>query len=157
SAGGAQNVVAVDVSDPANPRIAGSYHSTTYLNKTTGLDVDSTGRYVWASSPFLWSQSQPLYPPYALQPGGPTLTRPVTGIDLDRTQIGVPVAPSSEPSNPTAQATASFAFSTTDAVATVRCALDGAPLGLCTSPTTQTYASLAQGSHTFVVQATDAA
>ena len=50
-----------------------------------------------------------------------------------------------------------FTFSTNDAIASVRCRLDGAQFGLCTSPTSQTFSSLAPGSHTFVVQATDAA
>jgi len=42
-------------------------------------------------------------------------------------------------------------------VSTVRCSLDGAPFGLCSTPTSQSYGSLAPGPHTFVVKAIDAA
>jgi len=49
---------------------------------------------------------------------------------------------------------ASFTFSSGDAEATFLCALDGAPFASCTSP--QDYAGLADGLHTFTVQASDA-
>ena len=66
------------------------------------------------------------------------------------------IAPSSEPLSTTGQTTASFSFSTTDAVATVACSLDSASFGPCTSATTMNYTGLTTGRHTFTVQSTDA-
>src|SRR5205823_2505300 len=128
-----------------------------HLHSTTGLDVDSTGRYVIASSPDLATESVPKYPSYPLTPGGPTNTGTISAIDLDPAPISVTIAPSSEPSNPTTQTSAHFSFSVSDSVSTVQCRLDSAPFGRCTSPTTQQYSSLGNGSHTFTVQAADAA
>ena len=85
------------------------------------------------------------------------MTGSFSGIDLDPVPIAVTIAAASKPANATTQTSAAFTFSTNDAVASVRCRLDGAPFSLCTSPTSQTFASLAPDSHTFVVQATDAA
>ena len=110
-----------------------------------------------ASSPYLSTQSQPLFPPYALQLGGPTLTGGVTAIRIDPVSNSVSIAANSKPANPTAQTSASFSFSTTDAVATVQCQVDGGAFAPCTSPTTASYSSLAAGNHTFVVQSADAA
>ena len=57
-------VSAVDISNPAAPRVVGNVTDTAHLNRTTGLEVDATGRYIVASSPYLSTQSQPLFPPY---------------------------------------------------------------------------------------------
>jgi hypothetical protein len=67
-------VAAVDISNPAAPRFLGGFQSTANLYRTTGLDVDATGRYVFATSPFQSTQTPPLFPPYPFQAGGPTLT-----------------------------------------------------------------------------------
>jgi hypothetical protein len=150
-------VSAIDVSDPTAPRFAGGYQSSAVLNRAPGLDIDPTGRYVIAVSPFLSTDPQPIYPPYPFDPGGPTLTGTVAVVALDPVPITVTIAPSSEPPNPTTQTSANFTFSTSDAVASVRCRLDSAASGLCTSATTQAYPSLTPGSHTFTVAATDAA
>jgi Bacterial Ig-like domain (group 3) len=56
------------------------------------------------------------------------------------------------PSNPTNSRTAEFAFTASEAT---ECKLDSAPFTTCTSPTT--YSDLADGAHSFVVKATDAA
>ena len=157
SGSSASSVAAVDISDPTNPRFAGGYSSGANLNHTTGLDLDSSGRFLIATSPFLATESQATFPPYPLQQGGPTATGTVSVIDLDPSPIAVTIAASSEPANPTVLTSASFTFSVSDPVSTVQCQLDGAPLGPCSSPGGQAYSSLAVGSHTFTVQATDAA
>ena len=58
------------------------------------------------------------------------------------------------PTNPSNSASPSFSFSS-EAGATFTCALDGAAFAGCSSP--KSYASVADGSHTFQVKATDAA
>ncbi len=159
SASSTSTVAAIDITNPVSPRLAGTVTNSADLNRDVGLDVDPTGRYVVAASPYLPSQSQAIYPPFPLQAGGPAATGTVSAITLDPTPNGVTVAPGSEPPNPapaTAR-TASFSFSTSDAIASVACKLDSAPYGPCTSATTQQYSALALGSHTFTVQATDAA
>ncbi len=145
----AATVTAIDISNPLVPRETGHLTDTTHLNRTTGLDVDSTGTYAVANSPYLSSQSNSIYPPYT------PLTGTISVIRLDPTPIGVSIT--AKPANPTTQTAASFTFARTDAVSSVSCALDGAPLGFCTSVTTQVYSGLSPGAHTFTVQATDAA
>ena len=108
SGSSANAVAAVDVSNPLAPRFAGSFASNTNLFKTTGVDVDSTGRYLLATSPFLSTQPQPLYPPYPFQAGGPTMTGSFSGIDLDPVPIAVTIAAASKPANGTTQTSASL-------------------------------------------------
>ncbi len=156
SASSSSDVAVVDISNPLIPRIAATITDGTHLSKTTGLDIDPSGSYVVASSPYLSTQNQPTYPPYALQTGGPTLTGTVSAITLDPAPIAVTISPASEPTDPTAQTSANFSFSVNDAVASVRCQLDGTWLP-CTTQTSQTYSALAAGPHTFAVLATDAA
>ncbi|HET6656454.1 MAG TPA: Ig-like domain-containing protein [Gaiellaceae bacterium] len=69
-------------------------------------------------------------------------TRPVTSID-------------SAPSDPTSATGASFDFSGSEGGVGFECRLDGGSFGPCASP--KSYSSLAEGTHTFDVQATDAA
>jgi hypothetical protein len=157
SASSAADVAVVDISNPLSPRVAASVANDTHMHRTTGLDVDPSGRYVVASSPYLSSQSQPLYPPYALQTGGPTLTGTVSAITLDPSPIVASISSGSRPANPTAQTSANFSFSVNDAVAAVQCQIDGGPWLPCATQTSQAYGSLGAGSHTFMVQATDAA
>jgi hypothetical protein len=159
SASGNQTVAAVDIANPANPQIVGSLLDAAHLSHTTGLDVDPTsdGTYVVANSPRLSTESNPLYPPFPGQAGGPTTTGTISMIQLDPTPITVTIAPGSKPVDPTTQTTANFTFSTSDSVASDACSLDGAPLAPCGTETSQSYSSLPLGRHTFTVQATDAA
>ncbi len=157
SASSTADVAVVDISNPLSPRLAATLTSSAHLHKTTGLDVDASGAHLVASSPYLSTETQPLYPPYALQSGGPTLTGTVSAVTLDPSPIAASIAPASEPANPTAQTSANFSFSVNDAVATVQCRLDSGAWLACTSQSTQAYSGLGEGAHTFTVQATDAA
>ena len=67
-----------------------------------------------------------------------------------------PPAPSidTKPSNPSNASTSAFAFSDSDGTVSFQCSMDGAAYGPCTSPFTT--AALADGSHTFAVEAVDA-
>jgi hypothetical protein len=78
----AATVAAVDISNPTNPVLAAWLTDTVHLNRTTGLDVDPTGRYVVASSPYLATQGQPLYPPFPPAPGSTPLTGTISAITL---------------------------------------------------------------------------
>ncbi len=151
------DVAVLDISNPLSPRLVAALADSTHLNKTSGLDLDASGGYLVASSPFLSGQTQPLYPPFALQSGGPTLTGTVSVLTLDPAPIAVSIAPESQPANPTATTSAAFDFSVNDAVSAVECELDGGAWLPCTTPTSQGYGELDGGSHTFTVQATDSA
>ena len=99
------------------------------------------GTYTWTSTLFHDSD------PFGLQGAQPTVT-----VD------GTPPAPptlTAKPSDPSNNPAPSFAFSDDDGTATFLCQLDGGAAAACTSP--QTYSGLAEGSHTFAVQAIDPA
>ena len=148
SARGAGTVAAVDITNPASPRLAGFVFDAQHLNKTTGIDLDSTGAYAVATSPYLPSESNQIYPPFT------TNTGTVSLINLDPSPIAITLAQSGRPPALTTQTTAGFAFAASDAVSAIQCSLDGAAAGPCTSPGTQAYAGLHTGTHTFVVTAT---
>ena len=61
----------------------------------------------------------------------------------------------SGPANPTSSTSASFAFTSSESGSTFECRIDSGSWSSCTSP--KSYSSLANGSHTFDVRATDAA
>jgi hypothetical protein len=71
--------------------------------------------------------------------------------------LTAPPAPSigTKPSNPSAVTSPSFSFSDSEAGVSFLCKLDAAPVSACTSPVS--YPNLALGSHSFSVQANDAA
>jgi uncharacterized protein YjiK len=73
---------------------------------------------------------------------------------IDTTPPPVPLI-TPKPNNPTNQSTATFGFSDTEAGVIFLCQLDGGLFGACVSPAT--YSGLSQGSHTFAVEAQDAA
>ena len=60
-----------------------------------------------------------------------------------------------KPSDPNNSAAPSFTFTASQAGSSFACKLDAAPLSVCTSP--KSFAGLADGSHTFAVEATDPA
>jgi hypothetical protein len=146
----------VDISEPRHPRLAAALKSNA-LYATTGLDVDSTGRYVVSSSFFQPGQSQPLYPPFPPAPGGGTLTGTIATIRLDPKPIAATIRKGSEPAKMTTSRTASFTFTVNDAVAAVSCRLDRRPAAPCHSTTAQNYGSLRPGRHHFMLAATDSA
>jgi hypothetical protein len=149
-------VAAIDVSNPATPRIAGYLTDAAHLHSVDDVDIDSSGRYVIANSPQASGQTNPLYPPFPGQAGGGTITGALSVIDMIPNPIAVPITPASEPANPTTQTSANFSFAASDDVSSTQCSLDGAAYAPCTSQTSQTYANLTPGNHTFTVQATDA-
>src|SRR5439155_11589212 len=59
------------------------------------------------------------------------------------------------PTHPSSQTGPSFSVTATEGGSSFQCRLDGGSWGACTSP--KSYAGLAEGSHTFQVEATDAA
>lgn len=61
----------------------------------------------------------------------------------------------SQPPNPSASDSATFAFTDREAGVAFECSLDGAAYGACSSP--KTYSGLATGAHRFSVRALDAA
>jgi hypothetical protein len=153
----AASVSAIDITDPTHPVLAAPIQDSAHLFATTGLDVDPTGKFVVASSFFLPSQDEPLYPPFPPAPGSPTLTGTIATITLDPVAIAVKLTKSSEPALQTTRTSATFRFSVSDKVASVQCKLDRTPVQSCTGVTTRRYARLKRGSHTFTVQATNAA
>ena len=153
----ASTMAAVDISDPTQLRFAGGFKSTTLLNRTTGVDIDSTSRYAVTTSPFLSTDISRIYPPFPLQPGGPSQTGTLATVTLDPVPVGASITPSSEPPASTAQTSANFSFTLADAVSTPRCSLDQSDFALCTTSATQSYVALLPGQHTFTVEAIDAA
>ena len=146
---------ALDISDPANPRIAGTYTNTTLLNRTVGVALDPTSQYAISTSPWRSTEFRTLYPPFPFQPGGPVNTGTVNVIQIEPAPINVTI--SSSPPDTSGSAAANFAFQPNDDVSTTRCQLDGGAFGLCTTPISQAYNGLALGTHTFTVEAIDAA
>jgi len=157
SASEAAGIAVIDISNPLSPRLLASYSDPAHLHSTTGLDLDPTGSHVIATSTNLSTQHQTPFPPFALQPEGPELTGTVSVITLDPEPVEATIAAESEPPNPTALTSASFAFSVNDAVATVQCQLDSGIWTQCATPTSQSYTALGAGAHSFQVQATDSA
>ena len=74
---------------------------------------------------------------------------------MDPCPISVAIAPGSEPPEPDDPDHGQLQVRGQRHRGLGACSLDGATLGPCTSPTTQSYSGLTAGSHTFTVQATD--
>ena len=115
---------------------SGSYSSCTSPKGYTSLADGSHTFYVEATDPAGNTSSPASY----------TWTVDTTAPDVS---IG------SKPSNPSNVASPSFGFSSSDGTASFQCKLDSGSYSSCTSP--KGYTSLADGSHTFYVEATDPA
>ena len=150
-------VSAIDISNPQAPQFLNGYQSTALLNRTTGLDVDSTSQFVVGVSPYLSTESQPIYPPYPLMPGGPVDTGTVTVASLDPSPLSIAINQASKPPNPTTQTSANFTFTPSDDVVYLRCQLDNDLPTVCTALSGQTLTGIAPGAHTFTASATDPA
>lgn len=83
---------------------------------------------------------------------GLTSQRSVT-VKIDRTAPDTAIT--GGPTGTVTSATATFAFSASEAAATFACSLDGGAFQPCSSP--QTYSGLADGPHSFQVRASDGA
>ena len=154
--GTSSSVAGAPISVPANTLLLGWVKNETSATASTfggyTLDPQSVG--------FLWAESQGPVPAgsytslfdYDSAIGWQTA---VVGV-LPSNGAAPPPAPAitSSPANPTNQTSASFSFSDTQTGVTFLCQLDTAAFTACTSPTS--YAGpLAQGSHTFSVEAKD--
>lgn len=152
SASSASTVAALDLTYPATPRLAGLVQDAGHLNFTTGLDVDPSGGYVIATSPFLSTEANVNFPPYP--PSVPN-TGTLSVIQLDPSPISVSFVPATLPPNPSPLGSADIDFTVSDAIYTAQCSLDGAPLTPCQLSNSWKDSSLAAGSHTVTVVATD--
>ncbi|TML34715.1 MAG: hypothetical protein E6G24_03770 [Actinobacteria bacterium] len=72
---------------------------------------------------------------------------------IDLTGPVVTIDPATEPSDPTNQTSAAFAFTANKAGSTFECTLDGAGFSACGTPIA--YSALSDGTHRFAVRATD--
>jgi LVIVD repeat len=69
AASSVSTIAALDISDPTHPRIAASLQDSAHLNTTIGLDLDSSGQHVIASSPRLASEGTRNVPPFPVETG----------------------------------------------------------------------------------------
>jgi hypothetical protein len=149
AADGANSISAIDISNPSAPSIITSVIDGSHLNHTSGLDFTLAGRYVIASSPFLSTEAQTNFPPYPLQPGGPTNTGTISVIDMDPNPVSVTIT------SPTNGATVKQGQSVH---ASYSCTPGGfVPVTSCTGPVASGTAinTSTPGSHTFTVTGTD--
>jgi lysophospholipase L1-like esterase len=83
---------------------------------------------------------------------------PATAYSWSRDTTTPVVSIDSKPGSQTNQNQAAFSFSVAnEPEAILQCKLDNQAFDICATPTMQTYAGLADGSHTFTVKATDGA
>jgi large repetitive protein len=165
---------AVDVTAPPAPQITSPAEGT--LNNSGSFTLSGTAEAGSVVEIFEGASSKGA----VTATGGGTWSRPLTGVadgshaytatstdsagntspvSNTRTVVVDTAAPDttidSGPSGSTNQTAASFAFSSNDGGASFSCRLDAAPFAACTTPVS--YSSLADGSHTFEVKATDPA
>jgi len=132
-----------------------------WAKNETGATATALGGFALdpSSTSFLWSETQT-----ALTAGSYTgqfqygqaigWQTAIVGLQPPADPPPTPVI-TSNPANPTNQASANFSFSDTQAGVTFSCQLDGSAFSACTSPAT--YTGLGAGSHTFAVEAENAA
>jgi hypothetical protein len=151
SGSSAATMSVIDISQPTKPVIVWSDTDQAHFWRTTGLSFDPANDYLIASSPYMQTETAPLYPPF------PTNTGTISVITLEPAPISVTISALSEPLLVTSSTVASFQFATNNQLETVECALDGQPFGPCTSNTSQPYTGLMAGTHTFTVEGIDPA
>ena len=155
----------VDTAAPQTAIDSGPFGSTSDATPTFMLSSDQAGStFECRVDGGAWASCSPVHTTAALGDGPHTLevraTDPAGNVDATPASWAFTVdtaAPQttidSGPSGPTSDVTPTFAFSADQVGSTFECRVDGGAWGPCSTP--ETTSSLADGSHTFEVRATD--
>ena len=166
---GARPTVRVDATAPETTITAGPADPTSQTSATFAFSANEGGstfecsrdgaEFAVCASPRSYSGFAPGLHTFAVRAtdtAGNTDASPASYSWLVETELPV-VTLSETPANPTRERSAHFVFSASKPNATLECSLDAKDFVPCTTQTTQTYAGLGDGSHTFAVRATSAA